>query len=57
VDGQLKEADFEQFLESTDTTSFIVIKDDAILYEGYFNGKHSAGGLDAGVWRLGCDGS
>jgi CubicO group peptidase (beta-lactamase class C family) len=38
VDGQLKEADFEEFLESTDTTSFIVIKDDAILYEGYFNG-------------------
>ncbi len=37
-DGELKQADFEEFLQSTQTTSFIVIKDDAILYEGYFNG-------------------
>jgi CubicO group peptidase (beta-lactamase class C family) len=37
-EGQLKQAGFEEFLKSTQTTSFIVIKDDAILYEGYFNG-------------------
>ncbi|HSB66546.1 MAG TPA: serine hydrolase [Anaerolineales bacterium] len=37
-DGELKQANFEEFLQSTQTTSFIVIKDDAILYEGYFNG-------------------
>ncbi len=30
--------ELEEFLQSTNTTSFIVIKDDAILYEGYFNG-------------------
>ncbi len=28
----------EEFLESTGTTAFIVIKDDSILYERYFNG-------------------
>jgi CubicO group peptidase (beta-lactamase class C family) len=37
-DGGLKQMGFEDFLQSTETTSFIVIKDDAILYEGYFNG-------------------
>jgi CubicO group peptidase (beta-lactamase class C family) len=37
-DGQVKQMGFEDFLKSTDTTSFIVIKDDAILYEDYFNG-------------------
>ncbi|HSL44020.1 MAG TPA: serine hydrolase [Anaerolineales bacterium] len=36
--GELKQMGFEEFLRSTQTTSFIVIKDDAILYEGYFNG-------------------
>jgi CubicO group peptidase (beta-lactamase class C family) len=36
--GELKQADFEDFLRSTHTTSFIVIKDDSIRYEGYFNG-------------------
>jgi len=30
--------DWGKFLEETGTTAFIVIKDDAILYEGYFNG-------------------
>jgi len=29
--------DLEQFLEATGTTAFIIIKDDAILYERYFN--------------------
>jgi CubicO group peptidase (beta-lactamase class C family) len=38
VEGQTRTADFDAFLQSTNTTSFIVIKDDAILYEGYFNG-------------------
>ena len=37
-EGELKQTNFEDFLRSTQTTSFIVIKDDAILYEGYFNG-------------------
>jgi CubicO group peptidase (beta-lactamase class C family) len=37
-DGQVKQAGFEEFLKASQTTSFIVIKDDAILYEGYFNG-------------------
>mgnify|MGYP001255416241 FL=1 len=36
--GQVKQANLEELLKSTQTTSFIVIKDDAILYEGYFNG-------------------
>ena len=36
--GQQKQADFEEFLRSTQTASFIVVKDDAILYENYFNG-------------------
>ena len=36
--SELKQMGFEDFLHSTQTTSFIVIKDDAILYESYFNG-------------------
>ena len=36
--GEWQQMGFEDFLRSTQTTSFIVIKDDAILYEGYFNG-------------------
>jgi CubicO group peptidase (beta-lactamase class C family) len=39
-DGQVKRANLEELLKSTQTTSFIVIKDDAIRYEGYFNGYH-----------------
>lgn len=31
-------ADLDTFLKKNDTTSFIVIKDDTILYEKYFNG-------------------
>jgi CubicO group peptidase (beta-lactamase class C family) len=31
-------SDLESFLKSTGTTAFIVIKDDTILYENYFNG-------------------
>jgi CubicO group peptidase (beta-lactamase class C family) len=36
--GQVQQANLEELLKSTQTTSFIVIQDDAILYEGYFNG-------------------
>jgi CubicO group peptidase (beta-lactamase class C family) len=36
--GESRQATLDEFLESTNTTSFIVIKDDTILYEGYFNG-------------------
>jgi hypothetical protein len=34
--GQTRRLGFEEFLAATNTTSFIVIKGDAILYEGYF---------------------
>ena len=30
----------ETFLEATNTTAFIVLHDDALLYEGYFNGSN-----------------
>jgi CubicO group peptidase (beta-lactamase class C family) len=33
-----KTQDLEAFLEKTDTVAFLVIKDDILLYEGYFNG-------------------
>lgn len=36
--GQLKQASIEEFLNSTQTTSFIVIKDGAIVDESYANG-------------------
>jgi CubicO group peptidase (beta-lactamase class C family) len=36
VDGV--ERDLERFLGSTGTTAFIVIRDDAVVYERYFNG-------------------
>jgi CubicO group peptidase (beta-lactamase class C family) len=35
IDGRPLEA----FLEATNTTAFIVLHDDALLYEGYFNGS------------------
>lgn len=34
----LNNEDFDEFLEEMDTQAFIVIQDDAILYEKYFNG-------------------
>jgi CubicO group peptidase (beta-lactamase class C family) len=37
-EGESKQMGFEDFLQSTNTTSFIIIKDDTVLYEGYFNG-------------------
>jgi CubicO group peptidase (beta-lactamase class C family) len=36
--GQEQQASLDQLLKSSDTTSFLVIKDDTICYEGYFNG-------------------
>jgi CubicO group peptidase (beta-lactamase class C family) len=36
--GQVHRDGFDQFLESTGTTAFIVIRDDTIVYEKYFNG-------------------
>ena len=38
IDGKVEEAAFDDFLRSTETTSFIVIKDGAVLYERYLNG-------------------
>src|SRR6266540_1428999 len=38
VDGEAKEAAFGDFLRSTNTTSFIVVKDGAVVYERYLNG-------------------
>jgi hypothetical protein len=32
-------APLKEFFEATDTTAFIVLHDDALLYEGYFNGS------------------
>lgn len=36
--GKILRDGFDQFLESTGTTAFIVISDDTIVYEKYFNG-------------------
>jgi CubicO group peptidase (beta-lactamase class C family) len=36
--GQIKQASLDELFKSTATTSFIVIKDNALVYEGYFNG-------------------
>ena len=36
--GNQKTADLEELLIATGTTAFIVIRDDSLLYEGYFNG-------------------
>lgn len=36
-EGQVKQASLDELLQSSHTTSFIVVKDDAIVYEGYFN--------------------
>ncbi|MCC2647921.1 MAG: beta-lactamase [Nitrososphaeraceae archaeon] len=39
-DTEGKKKSFDEFLASTGTTAFIVIKNDEILYEKYFNGYH-----------------
>jgi CubicO group peptidase (beta-lactamase class C family) len=36
--GRYITQDFDEFLEETDTGAFLAIKDDVLLYEGYFNG-------------------
>jgi CubicO group peptidase (beta-lactamase class C family) len=38
LDGKVHRAPFDDFLRSTGTTSFIVIKDGAVVYERYLNG-------------------
>lgn len=40
--GKPQTAALEDLLEATGTTAFIVIRDDHILYEGYFNGNDRA---------------
>lgn len=37
-DGDQQQASLDELNSSNDTTSFLVLKDDVILYEGYFNG-------------------
>jgi CubicO group peptidase (beta-lactamase class C family) len=36
--GKAVTQNFDEFLKKTDTVAFLVIKDDVLLYEGYFNG-------------------
>jgi CubicO group peptidase (beta-lactamase class C family) len=36
--GRTVTQDLEEFLQKTNTTAFLIIKDDVLLYEGYFNG-------------------
>jgi CubicO group peptidase (beta-lactamase class C family) len=36
--GRWVERDLEQFLASSDTTAFLIVRGDTLLYEGYFNG-------------------
>jgi CubicO group peptidase (beta-lactamase class C family) len=40
IEGDFKDGkiNFDKFLVSTGTTAFIIIKDDTVLYEKYFNG-------------------
>lgn len=38
-DFTIDDIQLETFLEATDTTAFIVLHGDALLYEGYFNGS------------------
>jgi CubicO group peptidase (beta-lactamase class C family) len=38
VGGEEVTEPLEKFLADTDTTAFLVVHDDALLYEGYFNG-------------------
>ena len=38
MSGKLTESNFESFLSSTNTMSFIVIHDDIVVFEGYYNG-------------------
>ncbi|MHC0035304.1 serine hydrolase domain-containing protein [Pseudoneobacillus sp. C159] len=35
--GKKRTADFNQFMENTGTTALLIIKNDTIFYEGYFN--------------------
>jgi CubicO group peptidase (beta-lactamase class C family) len=37
-DGRWVQRDLEQFLAATNTTAFLIVQGDTLLYEGYFNG-------------------
>jgi CubicO group peptidase (beta-lactamase class C family) len=37
-DGQPVERDLQRFLAASDTTAFLILRGDILLYEGYFNG-------------------
>jgi CubicO group peptidase (beta-lactamase class C family) len=37
-DGRPVQRDLEQFLAASDTTAFLILRGDRLLYEGYFNG-------------------
>jgi CubicO group peptidase (beta-lactamase class C family) len=37
-DGRPVERDLERFLAASDTTAFLILRGDTLLYEGYFNG-------------------
>jgi hypothetical protein len=39
-DGRPAERDLQQFLAASDTTAFLILRGDTLLYEGYFNGYH-----------------
>jgi CubicO group peptidase (beta-lactamase class C family) len=36
--GQVQKRGFQDFMRDTDTLAFLVLRDDVLLYEGYFNG-------------------
>ena len=38
MSGKLTESNFESFLSSTNTMSFIIVHDDVVVFEGYYNG-------------------
>jgi hypothetical protein len=39
LDFKIEDVQLEDFLEASNSTAFIVLHDDALLYEGYFNGS------------------
>jgi CubicO group peptidase (beta-lactamase class C family) len=41
-EGRLVRRDLEQFLSASDTTAFLILRGDTLLYEGYFSGAGHA---------------
>jgi hypothetical protein len=39
-DGRRVERDLEQFPSASDTTAFLILRSDTLLYEGYVDGHH-----------------